>query len=206
MRTGTELLALGATVCFIASVLVLVRTHLLPTGRDPIRDAVSDYGVGAYHRYYRALVVLLGLGAILLGVALARDTQAGPLGLAFLGAYSAARLAIAFFMTDLRDEVMTTAGRMHVVLAAIAFTSIAFASVDVTSALDGAGGWSDTIAGVLRFEARAVATTAVLTLGCFLVPAARDRAFGLVERLLYVASLAWLLTTSIHLAVLAGGG
>jgi len=206
MHSGTELLAIGAAACFIASGLVLVRLHLLPTARDPIRDAVSDYGVGAYHRYYRAMVVLLGLGAALLCAALTRGSRAEALGLAFLGAYAAARLAIAFFMAGPSDQPMTSTGRMHIVLAAIAFTSIAFASADVTSVLEGSPGWSDSVAGALRFEARAVTVSAVLTLGCYLVPAARERALGLVERLLSVASLAWLLTASIHLAVLTGGG
>lgn len=204
MHTGTEVLAIGAGACFIAAVLVLVRAHFLPTGYDPVRDAVSDYGVGAYHRYYRAMVVLLGLGAALLVVALARDTEADNLGLAFLGAYAAARLGIASFMTDLPGTPVTQAGRVHIVLAAVAFTAIAFGATDVTGAIDGSPGWSGDVASALRFEARAVALTAVLTLVCFLVPLARERVFGLVERLLYVASVAWLVTASLHLATLAG--
>jgi hypothetical membrane protein len=206
MRTGTEVLAIAATACFIAATLVLLRAHLLPTGHHPQRDAVSDYGVGPYHRYYRAMVVLLGLGAGLLAAGLARDSEAGTVGLAFLGAYALARLAIAFFMTDLPGEAVTTAGRIHVVLAAIAFTSIAFATTDLTSSLEGSPGWSGDVSGALRFESKAIVVTAVLTLVCFLAPAARERVFGLIERLLYAASLAWLLTASIHLAVLAGGG
>jgi hypothetical membrane protein len=206
MHTGTEVLAIAATACFIAAVLVLVRVHLLPTGYDSMRDAVSDYGVGAYHRYYRAMVVLLGIGAGLLAVALARDTDAEALGIAFLGAYAVARLAIAFFMTDLPGTPMTPPGRVHVVLAAIAFTTIAFAAGDISGAIDGSPGWSGNVSDLLRFEARAIAVTAVLTLVCFLVPIARERVFGLVERLLYVASVAWLVTVSIHLATLAGGG
>jgi predicted membrane protein len=92
------------------------------------------------------------------------------------------------------------------VLAAVAFTSIAFGAVDVTSSLQDAPGWNESVAGIMRFESRAVTVTAVLTLVCYLVPALRERMFGMVERLLYVASIAWLLTTSIHLASLAGGG
>lgn len=206
MHTGTEILAIGAAACFIAAVLVLVRAHLLPTGYDAMRDAISDYGVGAYHRYYRAMMLLLGLGTALLVIALARDTEAQNLGLAFLGAYAAARLGIAFFMTDLPGTPVTSAGRVHVVLAAVAFTAIAFGAADVTGAIDGSPGWSGGVAGVLRFESKAVGLTAALTLVCFLVPLARQRVFGLVERMLYVASAAWLITASIHLATLAGGG
>jgi hypothetical protein len=206
MHTATELLAIGAAACFIAAGLVLVRLHLLPTGHDPLRDAVSDYGVGPYHRYYRALVVLLGAGAALLVAALARDTEAAGLGLAFLGAYAAARLAIAFSMTDLPGQPVTRSGRVHLVLAAIAFTAIAFAASDITRAIDGSPGWTGDVSGALHVEAKAIVITAVLTLLGYLVPVARERVFGLVERMLHVASLAWLLTASVHLAVLAGGG
>jgi hypothetical protein len=206
MHTGTEVLAIGAAACFIAALLVLVRLHLLPTGLHWQSDAVSDHGVGPYHRYYRAMVVLLGVGAALLLAGLSRDSEAQSLGLAFLGAYAAARMAIAFFMTDLHDEPATPAGRVHVVLAAIAFTSIAFAASDLTTALEGSPGWSGDVSGILRFEANAIVVTAVLTLVAYLAPPARERAFGVVERLLYAASLAWLLTASVHLAVLAGGG
>ena len=206
MHSGTEVLAIGATACFIASALVLVRVHLLPTGLHPLRAAVSDYGVGAHHRYYRAMVLLLGTGAALLVVALARDSETSDLGLAYLGVYALARLAIAGFMTDLPGAPVTTAGRIHVVLAAAAFTAIAFGTTDVSTALEFSPGWVGGAADALRFEARAVVVTAVLTLAGFLVPVARERVFGLVERMLYAASLAWLLTASIHLAVLAGGG
>jgi hypothetical protein len=42
--TTTALLAGGATAALLAALIVLVRTHLLPTGHNPVRDAVSDYG------------------------------------------------------------------------------------------------------------------------------------------------------------------
>jgi len=151
-------------------------------------------------------VVLLGIGTGLLIAALARGTEAQSAGLVFLAVYAAARLAIAFFMTDLPSAPATPAGRVHVVLAAIAFTAIAFGAADVTNAIDGSPGWSGGVAGALRFESQAVVVTAVLTLVGFLVPVARERVFGLVERLLYAASLGWLLTVSIHLATLAAGG
>ena len=184
---------------------MLLRLHTLPTGLDWRIDAVSDYGTGAYHLYYRAMAVLLGIGAGLLLAALARDTEAGNVGLAFLGTYAGSRIAIAFFMTDPPGRPPTTAGRVHLVLAAVAFTSIAFAAGHITSDLVDLPGWSDTgVEGWLRFESSAVVVTALGTLVAYLVPAARERFFGIVERCLYVASLAWLLTVSIHLAVLAG--
>src|SRR4051794_12426145 len=204
MHTASQVLAIGSVACVLAAALVLVRLHLLPTGLDPQRDAVSDYGTTRYHLYYRAMVVLLGAGAALLTAVLDRDGHAGGLGLFFLSVFAAARIAIAFFMTDPPGRPATTEGRVHLVLAAIAFTAIAFGAADITSSLLDAPTWSGGVAGPLRFEARAVAVTAVLTGLARVAPAARARAFGMVERLLYVAMLAWLLTVGLHLVVLAG--
>src|SRR4051812_46180030 len=100
MHSATEILAILASTCFVAAALVLLRLHTLPTGLDWRIDAVSDYGTGAYHLYYRVMVGLLGVGAGLLVAALIRGTSEVPaVGLVFLGSYGAARIAIAFFMT-----------------------------------------------------------------------------------------------------------
>src|SRR3954468_19394251 len=203
MHSVTEILAIVASACFVAALLVLVRLHTLPTGLDWRADAVSDYGTGGYHIYYRAMVALLGVGAGLLLAALARDTEVGNVGLAFLGAFAGSRIAIAFFMSDAPGQPATREGRVHLVLAAIAFTSIAFGAAHLTSDLVDLPGWSDSgVEDWLRFESSAVVVTALATLVAFFVPVVRERFFGIVERCLYVATLAWLLTVAIHLAVL----
>jgi hypothetical protein len=204
--TTTRILAVGAAACAIAALLVLVRLHLLPGGRATPPGAVSDYGVGPYHRYYRALVLLLGVGAALLVAALGRGSEAGDRALVFLGAFAAARIAIAFFMTDPPGSAVTTTGRVHVLLAAVAFTAIAFGAADATSAIENTPGWIGGPGNALRVASDAVGVTAFLTLAAYLVRQARERAFGIAERLLYLAGIAWLLVVSIHLATLAGGG
>ena len=70
--------ALLGLVCVVAAGVILVALHFLPTGLDPIRYAVSDYGWSPYHFGYRAMVVLQGVGAILVAVGLGQET--GPLG------------------------------------------------------------------------------------------------------------------------------
>ena len=64
--------ALLGLICVATSGAVLVALHFLPTGLDPIRYAVSDYGWTAYHLGYRAMVLLEGAGAILIAVGLGR--------------------------------------------------------------------------------------------------------------------------------------
>jgi hypothetical protein len=205
MGTVTEVLGIGAAASCVAAALILVRLHLLSPRPDPQRTALSSYATGPHATSYRAGVVLLGAGAGLLTAGLARQGDAQSLGLAFLAAFAAARIAIAFAPGDPPPGAqVTAAGRVHLALAAVAFTAIAFAAGDVTGAVDGTPRWSGAVAGPMRFEARAIAVTAVLTLAAFLVPIIGDRVFGLLERLFYVASLAWLLTTALHLAVVAG--
>src|SRR6185503_7811390 len=68
--------ALLGLICVATSGAVLVVLHFLPTGLDPIRYAVSDYGWTAYHLGYRAMVLLQGAGAILIAVGLGQETDA----------------------------------------------------------------------------------------------------------------------------------
>ena len=177
---------LASIVCTAVAGALLLRLHALPTGLDPVRDAVSDYGTTGFHAYYRAMVVLLGLGAALLAVGLGRNTDADSL--IWLWLFAGSRMAIAGFMTDRDPPPFTTEGRIHWLLAAVAFTSIALAGSDID--------W-DGAPGALAPLGTAVAVAAIATLGTRIIRPLR-RVFGLVERLLYCAFLAWL--------VVAGAG
>lgn len=177
-----------AAACFAIATVALLRLHLLPTGMGPVADAVSDYGTTSFHRYYRVMAVALGVGALLLAVGLARDTNAGSLY--WLWVYGVSRIAIAGFMIDRDPPPLTREGRIHLLLAAAAFTSIAFAASDVR--------WSGS-PGALGPLGYAVVATAIGTLLTRVIPLLRG-IFGVVERLLYVAFVAWLLTAAISLA------
>lgn len=178
-------LGVAALACFAAALAILLRLHLLlPTGLDPVRDAISDYGATEYHRNYRVMVVALGAGAILLAVGLARETNAD--NLFWLWIYGISRMAISGFMIDRDPPPFTREGRIHWLLATVAFTSIAFAATSIT--------WSGQPE-VLRGLGWAVLATAVGTLMATRVPAI----FGLVERLLYATSMTWLAIAAIDL-------
>lgn len=175
-----------AALCVASATALLLRLHLLPTGLDPIRDAVSDYGATRFHTYYRAMAVLLGVGGILLAIGLAQSTDAQDL--IWLWLYGASRIAISGFMTD-REPPLTREGRIHWLLAAVAFASIALAAsnIDWTGAPE-----------VLRTLGYAVAGSAIGTLLTRVAPPLRG-IFGLVERLLYLTSIVWLLTAALNL-------
>lgn len=46
----------------------------------------------------------------------------------------------------------------------------------------------------------------MLALAAHVIPAARERGFAIAERLLYLATIAWLIVAAVRLATLAAGG
>ena len=96
-----------ALVAVAVAAAAHVRVHLLPTGRNPVRDAVSDYGAGPYRAWYRTTVVGLAIASGSLTVAFARDGGPGAGSLAALAVFAVARLAIAWFPVDLPGEPAT---------------------------------------------------------------------------------------------------
>lgn len=181
-------LALLAATCVVVAALVLVWLHLQPTGLHWRSDAVSDYGTTSVHLGYRVMVVLFGAGGMLLALALGRRTAADGVG--WLWVYGLSRVAIAAFMTDRDPPPFTREGRIHWLLAAIAFTSIALAG----SKVDWAGAPS-----VLPTVGLVVAASAVATLVTRLLPPLRA-VFGAAERLLYLSTIVWLLIAALALA------
>lgn len=180
--------ALLGLICVATSGAVLIALHLLPTGLDPIRYAVSDYGWTTYHLGYRAMVVLQGVGAILIAVGLGQETDARPLG--WLYVYGVARVLISRFMTDREPDdlrSLTRTGRIHMLLAGTAFASIAVAA----SHLD----WSGR-PGILEPLGWLVAATAIATGAALVVEPIRRVALGLIERLHYAAALVWLVVVA----------
>lgn len=180
--------ALLGLICVAASGAILIALHFLPTGLDPIRYAVSDYGWTAYHLGYRAMVVLQGAGAILIAVALGQETDAQALG--WLYVYGVVRILISRFMTDREPEGMlslTRTGRIHMLLAGTAFAAIAVAA----SHLDWTG--KPDVLGPLGWL---VTATAIATATALVVEPIRRAALGLIERLFYAASIVWLLVVA----------
>ena len=167
----------------------VVRLHLVPAGLSPVRNAVSDYGTTDQHLLYRVQVVAFGAAALLLMAALADDDGIRRSGLVWLAIYGGARIAIAWFMIDRDLTAPTTEGRVHALLAALAFTAIAVAATTVGGDL-GSGlhalGW-------------VVAGTAIATAVFRVVPPLVPW-FGLVERLLYLATVVWIAAVAIHVA------
>ena len=180
--------ALIGLICVAASGVILISLHFLPTGLNPIRYAVSDYGWTSYQLGYRVIVVLQGIGAILIAVGLGQQTDAQALG--WLYVYGVVRLLVSGFMTDREPESLrslTRTGRIHVLLAGTAFASIAVAA----SHLDWTG--KPAVLGPLGWL---VTATAIATGTALVVPPIRRVALGVIERTHYACAIAWLLVVS----------
>ncbi len=179
-------LGLASAAGALAAAALLIRLHLLPTGLNPLRDAVSDYGWTPYHRNYRAMVTLFGVAGALLALGLNNDTDATSLY--WLWLFAACRVAIAWFMTDENPPPVTREGRIHALLAVGAFAAIALAGATVQ--------WTGEVAALAPLGT-AVWITALVTLGARLIPRVRPVLFGAAERALYLATIAWLLTAAL---------
>ncbi len=188
------ILGIAALVVCLASLIAL---HFLPTGYNPIRDAVSDYGVGRFAYLYGIQAFTSGIsGACLLAILFMKGTGLPIVGMVALGCYALSRMVIPAFPTDLQPQ-RTTKGMVHMILAMFTFTGIAVAAWILTGPMVQAMGWEE-IAGILS---AASIITYLSAIGVIMVSLLRSlrSIFGLVERCIYVGTIFWLGTIFIKM-------
>ena len=188
----TTVLVGGSAVFAGLCVACLVVLHVAPTGYSAVRNAVSEYGVGPYAKWYRAQATCAGIAAMLLAAALARAVDPAPRRvIVLLVVFALARFAITMYPMDLLGIAeRTRTGVIHVLLAAIAFVSIAWAATALRPWQHGlpALGW-------------AAGATALGTMLAVRNSTLRP-ALGLIERGFYASILAWLFVVAVRLATL----
>ncbi|SKB03212.1 Protein of unknown function [Agreia bicolorata] len=198
MVTAIAVIALlGVAVCLGC----LIYLHVAPTGLSPVHDPVSQYGITDYFTFYRAAALSLGVAALMLAVGLIEAlTEANAAGIVFLVILGFARLTIGWVPMDAPGAPRTATGLRHNLLATAFFASATVAAFLFTGTFAG-----DTVlSGIAPASAVlswAMAIFSALILLTSLVGPLK-RYFGLVERLLYVAVLAWIATVAI--ALIAG--
>jgi hypothetical protein len=177
----------GSLGCLVSVVLL----HFLPTGYDPIRNAVSDYGVGRYRIWHRIAVVSLAAAGFANAIGSFGTIRPEPgLVIVFLTVFAVARILIPLFPTDVEGQPHTRTGRVHWVLAITAFASLATAAGFFKgTGLDDVIGW-------------VVVGTAVFMILVLCVPRLR-RILGFAERLFYFSMICWFLITGVELVLLA---
>jgi Protein of unknown function (DUF998) len=156
--------------------------HIAPTGYSAVRNAVSEYGVGPYARWYGLQAALAGIAAVCLAVALGHPRKIVIL----LAVLAAARIAIGWFPANAVSGDPTLRGGVHVLLALVTFTAASWAAIALRSGEDGAP-W-------LGWLMAALATGTMVSLRTPLRPW-----LGLTERGYYAAMLAWVVLVSARL-------
>ena len=133
MKAFSVVAALATAVQAVA----LITLHLLPTGYNPVRDAVSDYGVGPYRGWFWLQAVAGGVGCLALGIALAQLHPFTPTQVVVaLIVTAGARFLIPFFATDQKgSRFQTLHGTIHMILAVIAFGGLVWAATGLWSTL-----------------------------------------------------------------------
>jgi hypothetical protein len=184
-----------------AAVVSLTYLHLAPTGLSPLRNAVSQFGITEYRAGYRAATVALAVAGLGAAIGLDKSLHEGGIGVvvALLVVFAVARAIISWFPMDEPGGPRTPTGHNHGVIAIVTFGSATLAALRLGQVLSGGAQWHwlspwSTVFGVAM---------ALLVIG--MASARRNRGlrgyFGLVERGLYLAIIAWLLLLGVVIIV-----
>ena len=167
----------------------LVALHLLPTGYRPISDPVSNYAVSHYDFLYTSQTICSAVcGICLINLFLNSPVRVPIPAIAALGVYSASRLVIFAFPTDIKPP-RTARGTVHVILAILTFAGIAVAAGIATPVLVNDVTWS-AVGTELRWSAYLIHGAVILFPVVFAFRPLKQIS-GLVERLIYLGTLSW---------------
>jgi hypothetical protein len=180
-------------------VIFLVTLHVLPTGYDPARDAISDYGVGRYRVYFWAQLIGGALACASVALALAELHPFVPtFVVAALLVNAVARFLMPAFPTDQSGgRFKTFKGTAHMVLAFVAFGAVAAAATSLGGLFSHYPQWLR-VKNVVATLGWVVLVGAVATALALVGPRLK-RVFGLIERLFKLSVIVWLYVMSIEL-------
>lgn len=178
----------GTAACLILLIALIV-AHAMPTGLSPLSDPVSAYALtrarAAYAVAALSAAVAGAASAMLLGARAGTDVS-----VTLLWIFAVARLVIPLVPMDRPGTPRTGRGRLHGVLAVVAFATVTAAALTAIAPLTATGDRSLALGTTV--------TAAVMTLGSIAVISAAAvpllrRVFGLAERLIYLGFIAWFL-------------
>ncbi|HUD69953.1 MAG TPA: DUF998 domain-containing protein [Acidimicrobiales bacterium] len=200
MSTSVQVAGAASLAGVVASIGALVYLHAVPTGLSPVRNAVSQYGISAHRWGYRLMTISMAASGASLAVALGSALRGSGVTvvLVLLGVFALARLAISWFPMDAPGTERTTTGARHGLLAIGTFLSVAIAAIRLCRVLERDTAWS-----MLANISRGLGLGMVVCVGILVLsrigPDLR-RAFGAIERALYVAIIAWLVVFGVACA------
>jgi hypothetical protein len=196
-----ETLSIIAAIAMAVSTGALVLLHVLRTGYNPVRDAVSDYAIGRYRALFWTFATGGAVSGLALAIALARSHPSKPaLTIAMLLLSAAARVLIPIFPTDQNgSRFQTPKGTIHMILAVAIFASIAIAASNLGGTLGHEPAWQ-AVKGLTDGWLPWVITITASATGIAMIGPRLKRIFGLIERSYYAASITWFFVVSIELA------
>jgi len=199
-----EAFGIVAALATAVQAVTLIMLHLLPTGYNPVRDAVSDYGVGPYRSWFWLQAVTGGVGCLALAIALAQLHPLTPTQvIVALIVTAGARFLLPFFATDQDgNRFQTLHGTVHMILAVLAFGGLVWAATGLWSTLSHYPAWrgAESPLTILPWIMLGSVIAVVLAIrGPRLKPF-----FGVFERLFYLSSIPWVLIVAIDLARISG--
>lgn len=195
-RLVTQLAAL--TIAGIVLYVVLdVIAQLLPPHYSPLRQAESDLAVGPYGWVMTVNFVVRGLLSLALLLALIQilpDSPRKRLGVALFGTWTIGAFLLALFPTDVTSGEHTAHGKLHLLIALLAFISIPIAELLLSQCLSTVPRWQ-----ALGQQAIKFAWLTVFGLVLLVVMAPITRVSGLGERIFLATALLWMLAVSVQL-------
>jgi hypothetical protein len=196
--------SIAAALATAVQAVTLIALHLLPTGYNPVRDAVSDYGEGPYRGWFWLQAVAGGVGCLALAIALAQLRLFTPTqAVVALIAAAAARFLIPFFATDQQgNRFQTIHGTIHMILAVISFGGLVWAATGLWSTLRHYPAWHGA-EGALTIIPWIMLGSVIAVVLAIRGPRLKPF-FGIFERLFYLSSITWVLIVAIDLARISG--
>lgn len=114
-----------AVLLYLSNLMLFAILHFRKTNYNPIRHAVSDYGVGPTKPMFMAYILCGNLAALALSFVLLRSSDRLPMPtwIPILMIFMvASRIFMSVFPTDLEGQELTTPGKLHYAFAILSFT------------------------------------------------------------------------------------
>ncbi|GGG58008.1 DUF998 domain-containing protein [Paenibacillus radicis (ex Gao et al. 2016)] len=181
------------------AIICLIMLHVLPTGYTPIRDAVSDYGVGSYRGWFWLQVVAGGLACLFLAIALSQLRPFTPTNVVIaLLVTTVSRILLPFFATDQGgSRFQTIQGSIHMILAVFNFGGLVWAAKALWATLSHYPVWQDAES-LLNILASVMLWCVIAVVVGLVIPWFKNF-FGLFERLFLLSTYLWFFFISIEL-------
>jgi hypothetical membrane protein len=192
-------LALITIIGIVLYVVIDVIAQLLPPHYNAISQAESDLAVGPYGFLMTINFVIRGLLSLALLIGLIRATTKegrSQFGLVLLGIWSVGAFLLALFPTDSAGQRPTFHGLIHLVVALIAFVSVAMGELLLSLRFAADERWETVRNPVLTIAFITLIALVLLLFGTF---AGLNGAGGLLERAFLGLALLWILVVALHL-------